>query len=417
MDRKIEKKKWPPKKIAGLALITLFVGAVAYMLIFGDRSSRLNVEKDKITISTVTRGEFQEYIPVYGTVLPIKTIYLSAMEGGRVETRFLESGSRVNKGDEILQLSNTNLLLDIMWRESEVYNAENNLRSTRLMMEQNRLSLRSQMAELEYNLLVQKREFDRAKTLYESELNSKEEFELARDQYTYSLRRFDLTQETMQKDSLFRAIQIEQLESSLLRMKSNLELVKQKQENLTVRAPIDGHLTSLDAELGEMKRAGDPLGQIDVMDAFRVRAGIDEFYLSRVEVGRYGTFEYDDREYGLIVTRVYLEVQDNRFEVDMEFTDEQPEGIRRGMTLHIKLELGDLEEAVLLPRGGFYQKTGGQWVYIVDSSGSYAVKRRIQVGRKNPQVFTVLEGLNPGDRVITSSYDSFGDIDKLILKD
>jgi HlyD family secretion protein len=220
----------------------------------------------------------------------------------------------------------------------------------------------------------------------------------------------------MHQDSMFRQIQINQLETSLQRMQDNLEIVKQKQDNLTIRAPITGMLTSLTAEIGESKSQGQPLGQIDILEDFKVRAAIDEHYIARVERGRYGTFDWAGGTHQLIVDRLYLEVRGGRFEVDLQFIDDEPEGIRRGMTVHIRLELGDLEEAVLLPKGGFYQKTGGQWVYIVDESGTFAEKRSIRLGRQNPQVFTVLEGLEPGDRVITSSYDSFGDIDKLILR-
>jgi HlyD family secretion protein len=417
MDKKIKKKKWPPKKIASYAAIVIFVSIVLYALVFGDRSSKLNVEVEKITISTVYSGEFQEYIPVIGNVMPIETRYLDAEEGGRVEIRYIESGTPVKEGDKILKLANTNLLLDIMWRESEVYDAENRLRTTRLQIEQNSLSLRSQLIDLEYNIQLQKRAYQRAEKLLKAQLISQEEFENTRDQYFFSEKKRDIIIETQKKDSLFRQTQINQLEISLNRMKSNLEIVKQKQDNLVIRAPINGHLTSLNAEIGEIITPGERLGQIDVMDAFKVRAAIDEHYIARIEKGRYGTFDFAGTTNRLIVEQIYLEVREGRFEVDLNFVDVQPSGIRRGMTVHIKLELGDLEEAILLPRGGFYQTTGGQWVYILDKSGSFAVKRPIKLGRYNPKVFTVLEGLEPGEQVITSSYDNFGDIDKLILKE
>ena len=416
MDRKIEKKKWPPKKIAGIAAIVLFVSVVMYSLIFGDRSSKLNVHSEKITIAEVEKAAFQEYIPIVGEIAPIKTVYLDVIEGGSIDTIFIEDNTLVKKNDNILRLANTSLLMDIMWREAEVFQQENNLRSTRLALEQNRLTLRRTKLQLEYDIKQKKRAYERAEVLFKKNLISEEEFKIANDEYSYAEKSKELTIETQRQDSLFRQIQIKQLEENLTRMRSNLKIVKQRQDDLVIRAPVSGLLSSLNAEIGELKTPGTRLGQIDVLDGFRVRANIDEHWISRVEKGRHGTFPFAGNEYELIVDKVYLEVQDGRFEVDMEFVNEEPDGIRRGQTLHIRLELGDLEEAILLPRGGFYQKTGGQWVYVVDNSGSFAYKRKIKLGRQNPQVFEVLEGLQPGEEVITSSYDSYGDIDKLILK-
>ena len=417
MDRQIEKKKWTPKKIATIGVPTVFILLVFYMLVFGDKSSKLNVDVEKITISTVSKGEFQEFIPIMGSVEPIKTIELSSDEGGRIEHRFIESGTKVSKGDPILRFSNTNLLLTILNNEAQVNRASNDLRSTRLMMEQNALSLRNQLLNLDYDIASQRRAYEREKALMDKGLGSKEAFENARDQYLFSKKRRDLTIAQQRQDSLFRMTQIAALETSLKGMQANLTIVKQKQDNLTLRAPIDGHLTSLTAEIGETKSPGERLGQIDVLDHFKVRARIDEYYINRIEKGRMGSFELSGQSYRLSVDKIYLEVTDGRFEVDLVFPDGvNPGGIRRGQTLHIKLELGDLEEAVLLARGGFYQKTGGQYVYVVDESGNFAVRRDIKLGRYNPQVFTVLEGLEIGDQVITSSYDTFNDIDKLILK-
>ncbi|MCK5147930.1 HlyD family efflux transporter periplasmic adaptor subunit [bacterium] len=416
MDRKIEKKKWTVKKIATIGIPAILFFLVAYALIFGDKSSKLNIELEKQTVSVVYRGEFQEFIPIMGSVEPIKTIELSSDEGGRIEHRYIESGTKVSKGDPILRFSNTNLLLTILNNEAQVNRASNELRSTRLLMEQNTLSLRNQLLTLDYDIASQKRAYDREKTLMDRDLGSKEAFENARDQYFFTIQRRDLTIAQQRQDSLFRLNQVDALEESLEGMQENLLIVKQKQDNLTLRAPIDGHLTSLNAEIGETKAAGERLGQIDVLDHFKVRAAIDEYYINRVEKGREGSFDIAGTTYRLVIDKIYLEVTDGRFQVDLIFTGEKPQGIRRGQTLHIKLELGDLEEAVLLARGGFYQKTGGQYVYVVDESGKFAIKRDIKLGRYNPQVFTVLEGLEIGEEVITSSYDSFNDIDKLILK-
>jgi HlyD family secretion protein len=415
MDRQIKKKKWPPKRIAWVSVAGIFFTAVIYNFVFGDRSSKLNVNSEKITISTVSRGPFQEFIPVTGTVLPIKTIYLDAIEGGRVETRYIEAGSFVNEGDPILKLGNTNLLLDIMFREAELFQQSNNLRNTRLEMERYRLTLQAELAEISYQIRQLERRHNRSKELRNKNLISQEEFDQVKDDYEYNLQRRGLALVTYKQDSLFRQVQIGQLEQSLERMTANLDVVKQKLEDLILRAPITGHLTSLNAEIGESKTAGERLGQVDVLDGFKVQAGIDEHYLPRIHLGLGGEFDFAGQTHRLITKKVYPEIRSGSFDVDLEFVEGEPPGIRRGMTTHIRLALGDLSEATLLTRGGFYQKTGGQWVYVLDPSGDFATKRDIRLGRLNTQVFEVLDGLDPGERVITSSYDSFGDNDKLIL--
>jgi len=416
MDRKIEKKKWPPKKIAWIASIAIFVFLVVYFLGFKLSKSSLNVRTDRITISTIERGPFQEYIPVMGNVLPIYQHYLDAAEGGRVEEIHLEAGTFVKKGDKILKLANTNLLLDIMWREAELFQQSNNLRNTRLSMEQYRLSLNQEVAEIDNQLQQQKRTFERYKELIKDDLISKHLYELAKDEYEYLIKKKDLTVESQKNDLEFRESQIDALEASLKRMQDNLAIVKKKQENLTIRAPVSGHLTALNAEVGQSKSQGERLGQIDVLEGFKVRAAIDEHYIARVEKGRTGEFDFAGKSYQLIVKKIYPEVREGRFEIDLEFVGQEPQDITRGQTLHIRLELGDISEAILLARGGFYQTTGGNWAYVVDDSGSIATKRKIKLGRQNPQVYEVLEGLEPGERVITSSYENFGNMERLVLK-
>lgn len=416
LDRKIEKKKWPPKKIAWVSVTAIFIGAVLYGIVFGDRSSKLNVNTERITISTVYEGPFQEFIPVSGTVLPIKTVYLDAIEGGRVEKIFLESGSLVNVGDTILKLSNTNLILDIMYREANLFEQNNNLRNTRLAMEQNSLSLRSQLLELDYQIGVQKRLYERNQKLIEKNLISQEEFDQAKEEYEYLEKNRELTIEKQEQDSVFRAVQIAQLEASVDRIEKNLEIVKQNLENLYIKAPIRGRLTSLNAEIGELKTMGERIGKIDVLDGFKVQADIDEHYIARIDNGQVGTFELTGKAFKLEVGKVDPEVRDGKFRVDMNFVSDTPQDIRRGQTLRIRLELGDPAQAILLARGGFDQKTGGRWVYVLDESGDFAVKRDIKAGRQNPLVLEILDGLKPGEKVITSSYDNYGDIDKLILK-
>ncbi|MBX7152042.1 HlyD family efflux transporter periplasmic adaptor subunit [bacterium] len=416
MDRKIEKKNWTPKKIAifgGGGLLFIFV---FYTFLFGDTSSKLNVEVEKITLAKVTKGPFQEFIPVTGNVLPIKTIYLDAMEGGRVEKLFIEEGTIVKEGEEILKLTNTNLQMDVMFREAQLFEQINNLRNTRLAFEQNRIRNKGDLIDLEYQIQRWKRNYDVQKGLLPQNLTSQQEYEQARDEYQYAVNRRDLLIESMHSDSILRATQMQSLEASIQHMQTNLNVIKENLANLTIRAPVNGQLTSRNAELGESKRSGDRLGQIDVLDGFKVRAGIDEHYIARIQIGQSGEFDFAGKTYILIIKKVYPEVSNGRFEVDMEFQGEAPKDIRRGQTLQIRLELGDLAEAVLVPRGGFYQKTGGQWIFVVDPSGDFAIKRPIKLGRQNPQVFEVIDGLYPGEQVVTSSYDSYGDIDKLMLK-
>ncbi|MBN2412939.1 efflux RND transporter periplasmic adaptor subunit [candidate division KSB1 bacterium] len=416
MDKIIEKKKWPPKKIVLLSLSGVFVIFILYNLILADHSSKLNVETERLTVSTVTRDVFQEFIPVTGTVIPIKTVYLDAIEGGRVEKRYLEAGTFVQKGDSILTLANTDLVMNIMYREAELFEQSNNLRNTRLAMEQHRLNLQAQLIELNYEIRQQKRNYERSQELVERKLISLKEFEEARDRYDYLVNKREITLETHKQDSLYRIAQVEQLEASLHRMQDNLEIVRKNMENLTLKAPITGQLTSLNAEIGESKSRGERLGQIDVLDGFKIRVQVDEHYIARIQPGQTGEFNFAGDTYKLIIKKIFPEVKEGRFEVDMEFTDGEPEGIRRGQTTHIRLALGDLSEAILLATGGFYSSTGGQWVYVVDENGNTARKRQIRIGRQNTQNYEILEGLNPGERVITSSYDNYGDIDVLVMK-
>lgn len=416
MDRIIKKKKWTLKRISGLSIGGIFFFLIIYWSIFGDRSTKYNINIEKITISTVRKGLFHEYIPIIGTVIPIKTVYLDAIEGGRVDKMFVEAGNMVQKDEKLLQLDNTDLLLNIMYRETELYNLLNNLRNTRLVMEQNDLALRKEIMEVDYQIKRTKRTYEKNTVMVNKGGISRQEYNKSKDEYEYYLKRKEFALETHKQDSLFRKTQIEQLESSLKRMQSNLDIAKTKLEHLTLKAPITGHLTSFDVEIGELKSQGERLGQIDVLNDFKVRASIDEHYIARIDIGLRGEFDFSDTTYNLVVTKVYPEVRGGKFEVDMEFDMKSPRDIRRGQTFHTRLALGGLSEAVLLPRGGFYQKTGGNWIFVLDPSESFAVKRKIKLGRQNPLNFEVLEGLENGEKVVTSSYDTFGDIDILNLK-
>jgi HlyD family secretion protein len=416
MDRKIEKKKWTPKKIltyggGGLLFIFIF-----YLLIFADKSSKLNVETERITISEVKYGPFQEFIPITGTVQPIQTFFLDVSEGGRVVKKYVEEGAFVNVGDPIIRMDNAELTLSVIYNQANVFSQINNLRSTRLSMEQNKLNLRAQILDIEYDLIDKKRIYENDKVLFKKNLISKNEFDRAKEQYEYAAQKKDLTLETYRQDSLFRAQQIAQLEQSVETLQSNLAVTKTQLENLTVRAPIKGQLTALNAEIGQSIARGENLGRIDVIDSNKVRASIDEHYIARVMPGQTGEFTFAGKEYRLIIKTVFPQVTNGRFEVDMHFVGEVPNGIRRGQTLQIKLELGEPDKAITIDRGGFYQTTGGQWIFVVDKSGNYATKRSIKLGRQNTNAFEVIDGLKPGERVITSSYDTFGDVDKLVLK-
>ena len=416
MDRQIEKKKWPPRKIATVAAAAVFVLVVVYLFLFQFNESTLNVDTERITVSTVSRGPFLEFIPQQGTVMPINRYSLETTEGGRVEKRFLEAGAMVKAGDPIVELVNTNLLLDIMWRDTDFVQQSNSLRQTRLNMEQYRQTLRQQMNQVENELAKQKTTYERYRKLHENKLVSDLEFERIRLDYEYQVRNRDIVAESQTKELEYREEQLKSLEDQLHRMDINLQTSKRKLDDLVVRAPIDGQLSLLDAEIGVFKNPGENLGQIDDLNAYSVQALIDEHYITRVMPGLKGEFDLAGRTYELKVRRVFPAVRENRFEVDLDFVGETPADLRRGQTLHIRLQLGDVAEAVLLARGGFWEATGGNWVYRLDASGKTAFKHPVRLGRYNPEVYEVLEGLEPGDKVITSSYESFGDMDRLVLK-
>ena len=416
MDRKIEKKKWTPKKIVWLSLAVILVAVVFYTSIWGDHRSKFNVQRDRISVETVSDGYFQDYITVTGTVIPSRTVYLDALEGGYVEEVFIEEGSYVKKGDIILRLSNANLYLSIMNREADLADQINNLRSTRLSMEQNKLNLKQQLMDANYQLVTQERDFLNKTELFEQEFISREEYLQSEETFNYYKNYKNLLIESQATDSLFRAVQIEQLENSVSNMEQNLEMVRAKLESLNLRAPIDGQLVVVNAEIGEAKAAGQRLGEINVTGSYKINMGVDEHYISRINRGLLGEFDFADSTYQLEITKIYPEVQNGRFAVDLEFVSEQPENLRTGQTFRVKLELGESSQALLLPRGGFYQSTGGQYIFVLSEDGSFAEKRDIRLGRMNPRYYEVLEGLSAGEQVIISSYTNFGEAEKLIMK-
>jgi HlyD family secretion protein len=416
MDRIIVKKhKWS-KKHTWISIISAILLFVFYSIVFGDKSSKLNVESDKIAIEDVKSDIFQDYIAVIGTVEPIRTIYIDAMEGGRVDEIFLDEGNMVKKGEKIMKLSNSNLLLDILNREADLAEQENSLRQNRLSMEQNKLNLESQLLELNYMLKKQERAYKNNLILIKDNLISHEDFDQAKELYDYSVTKRQLLIKNQKADSAFRGVAISQLEASVSRMQENIFLIKDKFKSLNVEAPVDGQLALIMPEIGESMAQGQRLAQINVLDAYKMKVEIDEHYIARIVKDLKGQFEFDNKDYNLKLTKIFPEVKNGRFSVDMEFAGKTPDQIRIGQTARIRLELGESKQAVLIPRGGFYQSTGGQWVYVVSKDGKVATKRNIHIGRQNPRYYEILDGVEAGEKVIVSSYDTYGDADKLILK-
>jgi HlyD family secretion protein len=414
MDRVIVRRRWTRKRI-----IVLGVGAVLLVLAgryLAFHSGQIRIDHTRVVISEVRRGRFLESIPVTGTVAPMRSVYLDAIEGGRVETIHIDAGAEVEKGDKILTLSNTILLSEVMYREADLLQQANNLRNTRLDMEQRRLAIRTEILDLELRLRDQRRKYRSALELKKRELIPENELARVQDEYEYLNKRHDLIIESGRRDSLFRATQVDQLEASLERMEDNLELMRNRLETLTIRAPVSGLLSSLSAEVGQNKALGDRLGQIDVAEGFKIGASVDEHYLPQVATAQEADFTLSGQVYQSVVSKVYPEVAGGRFQLDLEFVGATPPGVRRGQTVHMRLNLSAAAEAVLLDRGSFYEVSGGWWVYVVDESGDFAVKRPVKLGRRNPDVFEVLEGLTPGEKVITSSYRGFGNYEKLVFK-
>jgi HlyD family secretion protein len=416
VDRVIAKKKWTSKKlltIFGIAAILILITASYY---FTSGKSRLNVNVERITISEVRKGTFQEFIPVNGVVLPITTIYLDALEGGRVEEKFVEDGAVMKKGDPILRLSNTDLALSLVNQETSVYNLLTQMQIANNAAQQNTVTKLNQLTDVENTLKEAERVYNLNKKLYAEKVIGGQEFKQSENNYTYQVQKKKLTDQILQQDSVTTRQSVEQARELYQRSKATLELTRKKVGDLIVRAPVDGQLTSLEAEIGQNKNKGERLGQIDVLSGFKVRADIDEHYISRIYNGLAGEFLFANKTYKLRIIKVFTQVTNGRFQVDMEFEGEKPQGIRRGQTLQIRLALSDETEALLVARGGFYQQTGGNSIFKLSDDGKTAYKVDIQLGRQNPDYFEVLKGLNPGDKVITSSYENYDKMQELILK-
>lgn len=391
------------------------MGLFIIYLIARPNNKTLRVDKDTLTVSAAVKGEFNDYIRVSGRVQPMTTIQLSPQEGGMVQTILIEEGSKVKAGDPILILSNDNLDLQILNAEAELAEKENILRNTQIQMEQQKLDVRQN--ELEYGTNVEKlrRAYDQQKALYEDKLIAREDYLKAKEDYELSLKKYDLIRERSRQDSLYRGTQVDRMEESLENMLLNMQMIRKRKGNLIVKAPIDGELGLLDVVLGQTIASGAKIGQINSVGTYKVEAQIDEHYIDRVVAGLEATFERQGETYATSIRKVYPEVRDGKFKADFKFEGEQPDNIRAGQTYYLNLQLGQPEEAVIIPRGTFYQKTGGKWIYVVNKDGNKAVKREIRIGRQNPQYYEVLEGLEPGEKVITSGYDTYGDSDVLVF--
>ncbi|MEP2671664.1 MAG: efflux RND transporter periplasmic adaptor subunit [Cyclobacteriaceae bacterium] len=415
MDKQLKKKKWTVKRISTYGGIALLVIFISYQFLFADRRSKLKVETEKITISTVERGVFQEFIPQTGTVEPSRTVYLDAIEGGNIKRIVKESGAMVKEGDLILEITNLSRELSVLQQEAQLVESINRSRDTRLGLTRNDLEQRNALAQIDNQLAILGPQYERQKTLYEKKLISKQEFERTEADYKYNIQRRDITYEVYRKDSLNRISQLRDIDASESKMRLNLEGVGKILDNLKLRAPIAGQLSRPQLEVGQSVAQGQRLGQVDILGSYKVRVPIDELYLPRISTGLHATTPFAGKDYSLVITYIYPTITNGRFEVDMDFDGETPEGIRRGQSMRLRIELGQSSEELLLPVGGFYKDTGGNWVFVVEEGGGRAVRRDIKLGRKNTENFEVLEGLQPGDRVITSSYENFGNNEVLIL--
>ena len=416
VDRAIKKKRWSTKRLLTIGGITALVLLAFGSYYFTSGKSRLNVDFDRITIATVSKGAFQETIPVNGVVMPLSSIYLDAIEGGRVEEKFVEDGTIMKKGEPILKLSNTDIELSMVAQQTTVYDLLTQMQIARNASQQNTVTKLNQLTDVESLLREAKRVYELDKSLYEKKAIGSQEYQQAKNNYDYYEQKKRLTDQIMAQDSVSNTQQLNQAKQSYEGSQKALEVMRKKVGDLIVRAPVDGQLTSLDAEIGQNKNRGERLGQIDVLNGFKVRVDVDEHYLSRIYSGLKGKFTFADSNYDLKIFKVFTQVTSGHFQVDMSFVGSVPKGIRRGQTLQILLALSEEKQAVLVPRGGFYQQTGGNWIFKVSEDGKTAFKTDIQLGNQNPEFYEVLSGLNPGDKVVTSSYENYGTMQELILK-
>lgn len=417
MDRVIEKTKtqrlmkyWP--YMAGACLVLIVLGGLA----FAGHESAFRVSKDELTISEVRQAEFKDYVRTNGRVLPIQVVQISPEEGGIVREKVVEEGTHVKKGDVIVRLSNSNLDLQILNAEAELAEKQNLLRNTQVAMQQDRLNNQTEQAQLDMDTQRKQRTYEQNKRLYQEKLISKEDYLQSQEDYQLSVKKRSLVSQRLKQDSIYRTVQMDQMEDNLQNMRKNVVLIRQRKDKLEVRSAIDGELGLLDVVLGQSISPGQKIGQLNDLSDYKVQASIDEHYIDRVRQGLIATFTRGERQYQLQVRKVYPEVREGKFRCDFIFRGERPENIRTGQTYYIDLELGQPEQAVIIPRSTFFQTTGGQWIFVLDKSGTKAYRRPIRVGRQNPQHYEILEGLEPGERVVTSGYEAFKDNKVLVIK-
>ena len=420
MDRKIERKRWTWPRIILLAVLILAGGPLLFYgftyFVRDAGVSRLNVNQERLLTDTIHHGVFKEFITLFGVVEPIKTVYLDAVESGRIEEIVVENGAIVQQGEQIMRLSNLDLQLNVLNQEAQIITQINTIRNTSILMEQQSLSLKEQALDVEFQIDLLGKQTQRNNSLFKDSVIAKVEFEETQDEYEHLIRRRGLLKATIEKDSLFQVLQQNQMENSLDLMQRNLGIAKNSLENLIIKAPISGQISSLDSEIGELINRGDRIAQIDVLSDYKIRARIDEFYISRIFLEQEGSFTLDGETFALKIFKIYPEVTNGAFEVDLIFTGERPDNIKRGQTISLKLSLSDESQAMLLAKGGFYQTTGGNWVYVINPGTNTASKRDIRVNRQNPNYYEVVQGLEEGDIVVISSYENFGNKDVLVLK-
>ncbi|WP_074405655.1 MULTISPECIES: efflux RND transporter periplasmic adaptor subunit [Aquimarina] len=416
MDIKIEKKKGLRPKHYGYIAIGIVLFFVGWKMVFGNSAATFRTEKEKLSIAEVSFGKFDDYITINGAVAPISTIYMDAYEGGRVTEKLIEEGAMVKKGDIILRLENSALYEQILASESNLALKQNDLRSTKLTFDSRQVEGQKDLVSSEYELQKLKRNYEQSKALFDDELISREEYLISKENYELSKKRHEIIKLQTEQDKSLRATSLSGLDTDLERMQKTLSMVYERLDHLNVRAPADGQLGFLDAEIGQNIRQGQRIGQINVLTDYKIEATIDEHYIDRVKRDLTGVLDRNGKEYQLRLRKVYPEVRNGKFKVDLVFADQKPETIRTGQSYNIKLQLGASNDALLLPRGSFFQSTGGQWIFVVDASGEVAWKRAIRIGKQNSRYYELLEGLEAGEKVITSNYDSFGDAEKIILK-
>lgn len=418
MDRPIEKKKGIALIFSKKALPYWFGGIMAAFiisLIFRDDASTLRVNGESLSISEVREGEFNDYIRLSGQVQPMTTIQVSPRESGIVEDILIEEGSKVQAGDIIIRLGNDDLDLEILNSEANLAEKENALRNTMIQMEQEKMQLSLNILELKTEVQRKERALESQKRLFNDGLIGKEEYLRSEEDYILFCKKLEVTIARAEQDSLYRNVQIKQMKESLENMKLNMQRIRMRKKHLEVKAPINGELGLLEVTLGESISSGRKIGQINALDSYKIEALIDEHYIDRVSAGLSATFERQNETFDAVIRKVYPEVRDGKFKADFRFSGEQPHNIRTGQTYYLNLQLAQPEKAILIHRGTFYQKTAGKWIYVVVPEGGKAVRREIRIGRQNPQFYEVLEGLEPGEKVITSGYDNFGDNEVLIF--